>query len=109
MVLSFHEQPTSTAVLVITNLSPISFSLFLNIQTTAQKIWVLGMVSHSCFSLTENYPIQHQYKRKEQTLFSSVRCEYQNVIEVLPAELIQKKCNSLDTRISPSAVEWLHT
>lgn len=67
------------------------------------------MMSHSSFSFTENYPIQHQYKRKEKILFSSVRCEYQNVIEVLPAEFIQKKCNSLDTRISPSAVEWLHT
>lgn len=64
-------------------------------------------MSHSCFSFTENYQLQH--KRKEQIPFSSVRCEYQNVIEVLPAEFIQNKCNSLNTRISPSAVEWLHT
>jgi len=67
------------------------------------------MMSHSCFFVMENYPIQHQCKKKEQILFSSVRCEYQNVIEALSAEFIQKKCKSLDRRFSPSAVERLHT
>lgn len=95
----------SAAVLVITNSRHISFSLCWHIQTTVQSTCVLGMMSHSCFFFMENYPIQHQYKREEQILFSSVRCEYQNVIEVLPAEFIQKKYNSLDKRISPSAVE----